>query len=148
MRDPWIKKLYCLLWCRIIHETIRPKLNYATIFMINAIVHIHMFVNFITLDFSSIFPNPEFWDSFSLISICPQITNFLNQFFFRLQKTSSKGGLYTYFFYFRIDFFSGTYLQIAKKSSLYLKGEVLPVWVARFKKDVISVINLFLFFSF
>ena len=107
--------------------------------MINAIVHVHLFVNFITLDFSSIFPNPEFWNSFILISICPQNTNFLNQFCFRLQKTSSKGGLYI-FFYFKIDkFFSFSkmvhiYKLQKKKSSLHLQGEVRPVLVGRFKK--------------
>ena len=86
------KILYCLLWCRIIHETIRPKLNYATIYDKCDC----------TYSFVCEFYSPIFFIYISKPWISEQLHFDINlsslyqfsklQFCFRIPKTASKRG--------------------------------------------------------
>ena len=95
MHDPYMKKLYCLLWCRIIHETIRPKLNYATIYDKCDC----------TCSFVCEFYNPRLFIYISKpfrfdINLSSKYQ--FSKSILWLKKTLSKGLLY-FFFYFKID---------------------------------------------
>ena len=128
MRDPYMKKLYCLLWCRIIHETIRPKLNYATIYdkcyctyLFVCEFYSHIF--FIYISKPWIFEQLHF--DINLSSIY-QVWIFWINFVSDFRKHQVKVDYII--FYFKIDnLFSFSkmihaYIKIAKTSSLHLLG--------------------------